>query len=1134
MGEKIVSEMLLALFLLSMLTAVNFNILDWNVGLVCAGSGTVVRVNPQRLGRSPGDTFNVSVVIAEVDVLYTYQVYMNFSTNVLEVVNVTEGDFLSRGGIYNTIFVVKWNNTQGSIKVWDGLLAPAPEACGTGEAFKITFRVKGERGSVLHLYNTTLLDKYQAEIPHSIEDGFFSTDFPAAIFSYFPVEPKRGECVIFNASENHDYNGFITSYLWDFDDGNITVVSDPVIVHVYANVGIYNVNLTVTDNDGNSSSITKHVTVKGEIWVPDDYPTIQEAINAAISGVVIRVRSRAYHEEVNINKSVFLLGEDRNTTLIDGGVSINCIQVVLSGFTIQGSVNIGDSDHTVKNVTVGGNIIRDGGIFMSTITYPRLPVFTNNTIMNNIIANNTIGIHLFGHGTNNIISGNVVTNNEVGILLENYGNNTVLNNIVTGNMFGICLSSSHNLLRNNTMATNQYNFITGIPFHGPSKSLPVNDVDPSNTVNGKPVYYIMDKSNMVIGPFSFPDVGYLALKNCSNITVQNLTLTSNGQGIFISESTNITVKGNTFKDNMIALQTVNTNCSVFENNTIIKNLHGAFFGGVFNITIMNNMFKNNTLRLLPYHWPEKWPPYLVSYWITNELFWYSGGMFLYGSSNSTITDNVFLNNERGIYLSLCSYNTFRNNIMMGNVYNFGVDPSRLYPPEWTVNPPAEPQISPYVMNDIDASNTVDDKPIYYLINHRNEQVPTDAGCVFLINSTNIIVKDLTIQNNEQGIFLFDTINTIISNNTITNTRYGILTRGYRVRDIQVNNTIIENNITKNGAGIEVDCGSMHVISNNILEENLAGIFTRTEENVFTQNILMNNTFPPEGDWIFGYQPTRCISTIWYFALGPAGIILEASNNTVCYNTIQNNYYGISIGIYSWRGGNIIYHNNFINNTYHAYLVSTNTWDNGYPSGGNYWSDYKGIDTHKGPNQNETGSDGIGDAPYFVGKWVDPFRASGPEVDDQWDRYPLTSPVTTFNAGVWNKVNYYVDIASNSTISNFEFNADQKSIIFNVTGDYGTTGFCRVTIPNSLLWVDDGWTITVGNQSITEYTVISDENFTYLYFTYNHSTQTVTIQGTGVIPEFPSTTLLLTFLILSTILAALTEKKRHLRKAKNRL
>jgi hypothetical protein len=62
---------------------------------------------------------------------------------------------------------------------------------------------------------------------------------------------------------------------------------------------------------------------------------------------------------------------------------------------------------------------------------------------------------------------------------------------------------------------------------------------------------------------------------------------------------------------------------------------------------------------------------------------------------------------------------------------------------------------------------------------------------------------------------------------------------------------------------------------------------------------------------------------------------------------------------------MICHNNFIDNYQQAYSDSMNIWDDGYPSGGNYWSDYAGVDLCTGPWQNLTGSDGIGDTPYAI-------------------------------------------------------------------------------------------------------------------------------------------------------------------------
>ena len=128
-------------------------------------------------------------------------------------------------------------------------------------------------------------------------------------------------------------------------------------------------------------------------------------------------------------------------------------------------------------------------------------------------------------------------------------------------------------------------------------------------------------------------------------------------------------------------------------------------------------------------------------------------------------------------------------------------------------------------------------------------------------------------------------------------------------------------------------------------------------------------------------------------------LLNSSNNNLIGNNITENVDGIRIdnstgnsivgnNITANRHGthpfqdNKFYNNNFVNSTdKHAYFDSPDhkdIWDNGYPSGGNYWSNYTGVDEKKGPSQNDEGRDGIGDTPYIIDS-------------NNTDRYPLMAP-----------------------------------------------------------------------------------------------------------------------------------------------
>jgi len=195
----------------------------------------------------------------------------------------------------------------------------------------------------------------------------------------------------------------------------------------------------------------------------------------------------------------------------------------------------------------------------------------------------------------------------------------------------------------------------------------------------------------------------------------------------------------------------------------------------------------------------------------------------------------------------------------------------------------------------------------------------------------VTVKNIDVNGFYIGVILGETYN-VISESDITNNYFGVSLGG-------AYHQVVKNNFADNHEGISVN-GVHHSIHRNSLINNTIGILLDWSS---SNNDIVGNTISRSG--------------------GGGGIqILQSSDNTIIGNNIINNNF---VGITFYKSSCIIYHNNFINNTYsNMYPVpptpGVNIWDDGYPSGGNYWSDYNGTDLHWGSGQNETGSDGIGD------------------------------------------------------------------------------------------------------------------------------------------------------------------------------
>jgi len=118
--------------------------------------------------------------------------------------------------------------------------------------------------------------------------------------------------------------------------------------------------------------------------------------------------------------------------------------------------------------------------------------------------------------------------------------------------------------------------------------------------------------------------------------------------------------------------------------------------------------------------------------------------------------------------------------------------------------------------------------------------------------------------------------------------------------------------------------------------------------------------------------------------------------------------------------------------------------------------------------------------------------------------------------------YIVVTESNSSVSPIFFEPAERTLIFNVTGVEGYTGYCNITIPKSFMWSPEGeWIVLVDDQQVTP-TITEDEENTYIYVTYSHSTHSISIIATWAVPEFNFAIMLTTLLVA---IALLRKKKR---------
>ena len=240
-----------------------------------------------------------------------------------------------------------------------------------------------------------------------------------------------------------------------------------------------------------------------------------------------------------------------------------------------------------------------------------------------------------------------------------------------------------------------------------------------------------------------------------------------------------------------------------------------------------------------------------------------------------------------------------------------------------------PELETYT---ISPDNSVDGKPIYFYDGCTSLNVTDEnVGQLIAVGCTGIQISNVAVSGTDIGVQLLYVNGGLISKGHFASNRL----QGVSV--VSSNHVTVSNDtISSNGeVGISVDSSSpLTITNNNILWNNGTGVSISTSNiAIVTQNIVSEN-----------------------------GLGVKISSSTAVH----------------------FYHNNLLNNK--VQVISDqgtgSSWDNGYPDGGNYWSNYSGKDECSGQYQNICPDpDGIVDFPFFLGS-------------STIDYYPLVSPFAT--------------------------------------------------------------------------------------------------------------------------------------------